>query len=141
LEENGKQAIYVAPNSVDFLSLYGPDFLAYFDALKFDWKRLAGAKVLLIEGKPAYDYIDQVAKEQSGNFLDHGIRVNSAYTSVRIVSNAYTQRNGDLALEPVPRNTHLTFTVQLPGKLLPEIVKIPFVAAYVGKPFTDKNSL
>ena len=79
LSENGAQNIYIAPDAVEFLSLLGSEFTSYFESIKFDWKRLAGAKVLEIQGKNAYDYVDYVASTQSGNFLDHGIRVNSVY--------------------------------------------------------------
>lgn len=84
LDDNGTQNVYIAPDSVAFINLLGSNFTSYFDSLGFDWKRLAGAKVLQIGGIDAYDYVDHIASTVSGNYLDHGIRVNSVYTSYRI---------------------------------------------------------
>jgi hypothetical protein len=66
IEVKDVQNVYVAPDSVEFLELLGSDFAAYFSALGFNYKRLAGAKVLKINGQDAYDYVDYVARTQSG---------------------------------------------------------------------------
>lgn len=84
LDDGGTQSIYIAPNTVEFISLLGSNYTDYFDSINFDWKRLAGAKVLQIEGMDSYDYVDLIAKTVSGNFLDHGVRVNSVYSSYMI---------------------------------------------------------
>ncbi|KAF9256020.1 hypothetical protein L218DRAFT_882730 [Marasmius fiardii PR-910] len=140
LEVNGTQGIYVAPDAVEFISLLGPEYTGYFDSIGFDWKRLAGAKVLAIEGQDPYDYVDFIAKTVSGNYLDHGVRVNSVFSSYRIANGDYSQRLGDLA---GPSGVQLT---SLKLKLIPldtdkqETVTVPYLAAYMGNPFTDKDS-
>lgn len=84
LSDNGTESVYIVPDAVEFISLLGSNFTYYFDSIKFDWKRLAGAKVLQIGGLSPYDYVDEIAKTRSGNYLDHGVRVNSVYSSYRI---------------------------------------------------------
>lgn len=80
IEVDGEQGIYVAPDSVEFISLLGDEYTDYFETINFDWKRLAGARVVSIGGQAPYDYVDEIAKTVSGNYLDHGIRVNSVFT-------------------------------------------------------------
>ena len=81
LEQDGEQSVFVAPDSVEFLGLLGPEFAAHFAALGFDWKRLAGARVLEIGGMGAYEYASFIAETQTGTYLDHGVRVNRAFSS------------------------------------------------------------
>ena len=64
----------MAPDSVEFLSLLGSNFTDFFESIGFNWQRLAGAKILEIEGQDPYDYVDFIAHTVSGNFLDHGVR-------------------------------------------------------------------
>ena len=141
LNKDGVQGVYVVPDSVEFLSLLGTNFTSYFDALGFDWKRLAGARVLEIEGKDAFDYATFIAETQSGNYLDLGVRVNSAFSSYRISGNDYSQRFGDIAGPAFPDLTSLTMKLIPANSTKSETVKIPFLSSYLGQPFTDKQSL
>ena len=50
--------VFIAPDSNVLFDQLGPDFAKYFEKKGFDWKRLAGAKVLEIGGVSALDYID-----------------------------------------------------------------------------------
>jgi len=138
---NGDQSVYIAPDAVEFIEQLGPVYLSYFDeTVKFDWRRLAGAKVIEIEGLEPYEYVDKIASTISGNYLDHGIRVNSVFTSYRISGGTWGQRLGDLA---GPTNVEQT-TLKL--KLIPvnstkaETVKIPYLASYGGETFSDGPS-
>jgi len=122
----------------------GPDFANYFEEKGFDWKRLAGAKVLEIGGIPALDYIDQVARTTSGGYLDHNIRVNSVISSYQLPNGSlpFSQRLGDLASYLVLRQTSLKFTlipVNSPSGS-PECIDVPFVASLSASPFTDGPS-
>jgi hypothetical protein len=110
--------------------------------MNFDWKRLAGAKVLRIGGYRARDYIDKVAHTESGNFLDHNVRVNSVISSYQMFNGAFSRRLGDLASSYVLKKTSLLFTI-IPANSttgLPEKVDVPFVAAFVGEQFDDGQS-
>jgi len=80
IEVDGEQGVYVALDSVEFISLFGDEYTGYYDSIGFNWKRLAGARILSIEGQAPYDYVDKIASTVSGNYLDHGIRVNSVFT-------------------------------------------------------------
>jgi hypothetical protein len=44
------------PDGYDFQT----NFTNYYKSIGFNWQRLAGAKVLQIEGQNAFDYIDYV---------------------------------------------------------------------------------
>ena len=87
LAVNGVEDVYIAPDAVEFIEQIGTAYTGYFDSIGFNWRvilvlvlehgniliryiqRLAGAKVLSIEGKGAYDYVDYVAKTISGQFM------------------------------------------------------------------------
>jgi len=60
--------VIIAPNSVGLLNQYDQSFASYLIAKGFDWKRLAGAKVIEIGGPPALDYIDKIARTVCGQF-------------------------------------------------------------------------
>ncbi|KAF8688631.1 peptidase S41 family protein, partial [Rhizoctonia solani] len=128
LEKNGAQDIYIAPDTVEFISLLGSNFTSYYDQKGFNWKKYAGAKILTIEGLPAWAYVNLIATTQSGNWVDHNIRVNSVLSSYRVTSNAWAQRLGDIAGSLFPDKDSLTMTVIPVGGTKPEIVKAtPFV--------------
>jgi hypothetical protein len=132
--------IFIAPHSVEFLSQIGSNFTEFFAAKKFDWKRLAGARVLMIGGLPASDYIDEIARTVSGNFLDHNVRVNSVVSSYWIPNITISQRLGDLAGPFFLTQTSLNFSLVPVSSTVPEFVDVPFVASFTGTPFTDGPS-
>ncbi|KZV63402.1 hypothetical protein PENSPDRAFT_211766 [Peniophora sp. CONT] len=140
LEENGVQGVFIIPDLVDFLPLAGDAFISYLEDKGFDWKRLAGAEVSKINDINAFDYIDHIATTISGNFLDHGIRVNSVLSSYRITNNAYSQRFGDLAGPPIVTQTSLRMTLRTANSTETETVDIPFVASLLGIGFADQAS-
>ncbi|KIM41633.1 hypothetical protein M413DRAFT_411566 [Hebeloma cylindrosporum] len=140
LEENGVQNLFVAPDSVEFLSQLGAPFTNYFDSIKFDWKRLAGAKILQIDGMDPYDYVDLVARTVSGNYLDHGVRVNSVFTSYRISGSTFSQRLGDLAGPIDVTRTSLKFELIAVNSTKVETVDVPYLASFIGVSFTDRAS-
>lgn len=140
LEADGYESVYVLPDLTSFVPLVSPEYAAHFNSIGFDWARLAGAEVLEIEGLPAYEYADLIADTVTGNYLDHGVRVNSAFSSYRISDNAFSQRFGDIAGPLFPNQDSLTMTVILVNQSDPEVVTIPFLAAYLGEPFTDATS-
>lgn len=52
LLKNGREDIYVVPDLTDFVPLLGTVYTGYLAKLGFNWQRLAGAKVLEINGLP-----------------------------------------------------------------------------------------
>ena len=141
LEENGVQSVFVAPDSVEFINLLGTDYTSFFDSIGFNWKRLAGAKVLKIEGQDPYAYAKHIAATKSGNYLDHGVRVNSVFSSYRISGTDYSQRFGDIAGPAFPDLETLTLTLIPVNSTKAETIKVPFLSDYLGEQFTDKESL
>lgn len=138
---NGVFNVHIAPDSVAFINQLGTSYTNFFTSIGFNWQRLAGARVLEIEGMDAYAYVDLIARTVSGNYLDHGVRVNSVFTSYRISGTAFSQRLGDLAGPEDVTHTSLTFTLIAAGSNTVETVAIPYLAMYSGSPFTDSASL
>ncbi|KAJ7856576.1 hypothetical protein B0H13DRAFT_2237799 [Mycena leptocephala] len=137
LEINGVQGVYVIPDLVDLVSLLGPTFT---DLITIDWQRLAGAKVISIEGQDPYAYIDFIAKTVSGNYLDHGVRVNSVVSSYRLSGANYSQRFGDFAGPTGVAQSSLTLKLITAKSTKAETVTIPYIASYLGVPFTNQSS-
>ncbi|KAG6816400.1 hypothetical protein H0H87_006312 [Tephrocybe sp. NHM501043] len=140
IEVDGVQGVYVAFDSVEFISQLGTAYTNYFDEIEFDWKRLQGAKIIQIEGLDPYAYVDIIAKTVSGNYLDHGVRVNSVFTSYRISGNAFSQRVGDLAGPLTVTQDSLKLKLIPVNSTVAENIKVPFLANYIGAPFIDKAS-
>ncbi|KAI9463968.1 hypothetical protein BJY52DRAFT_1401032 [Lactarius psammicola] len=133
--------IFIAPDSVEYSSTsLGRTLLTSSRQRNSTWRRLAGAKVLTIGGIPAFDYIDNIARTVSGNYLDHNIRVNSAVSSYRISNTSFSQRLGDLAGPFFLTQTSLEFSLIPVKSSTPELVDVPFAASLIGAPFTDGRS-
>ena len=125
--------VFIVPDSVELINNIGPAFASVLVAKGFDWERLAGAEVIEIGGLPVFDYIDQIAKTVSGNYLDHNVRVNSVVSSYRIVGSQWSQRFGDHASELFPRQTSLDILLIPKGSTsgTPVTVNVPFVASFI----------
>lgn len=118
----------------------GNTFTDYYLSIGFNWEQYAGAKVLKIGGMDAYDYVDHIASTYSGNYLDHGIRVNSVFSSYRISGGIWSQRLGDLAGALFPDLTSLTFELIRANSTKVDTVAFPYRAAYTRDVFIDKAS-
>ncbi|KAF8497585.1 hypothetical protein F5888DRAFT_1794404 [Russula emetica] len=140
LSVGGRERVYIAPDASDFVSLVPNGFTGYYDLIGFDWKRLAGAEVLQIESMDPYDYVDLVADTVTGNYLDHGVRVNSVFTSYRLLGSSFSQKFGDLAGRPFSPIANLTFVLIPVGATQPETVTVPFLHVFMGNSFSDMDS-
>ena len=134
--------VFIAPDSVELINQIEPGYTRLLTEKGFDWKRLAGAKVIEIGGLPALDYIDHIAKTVSGNYLDHNVRVNSVVSSYRMVGSDWSQRFGDHASELFLKQTSLDILLIPEGSSsgASETVNVPFVAELVGNDFADGPS-
>jgi hypothetical protein len=142
IEVDGTQGVYIAPDLTEFIPLLGPEYTSYFDSISFNWRRLAGAKVLQIEGQNAYDYIDFVASTEAGEYLDHGVRVNTVFSSYTMSGGdfSYQQRFGVLAGPLFPDRNSLTFNLITVNSTKSETVTVPYLTHYYGSPVTDAQS-
>ncbi|KAF5339039.1 hypothetical protein D9758_014119 [Tetrapyrgos nigripes] len=140
VEVDGTQGVFIAFDSVAFISLLGSEYTDFFDDMGFDWRRLAGAQVTEIEGQAPYDYVDFIAKTVSGNYLDHGVRVNSVFSSYRISGTNFSQRLGDLAGPTGVKQTSLNVKLIVANSTEEETLDIPFLANFLGTNFTDAQS-
>jgi hypothetical protein len=134
--------VFIAPNSVELLDKIGNGFTSFFAEKGFNWKRLAGAKVIEISGLPALEYIDEIAETVTGTYLDHNVRVNSVVSSYRIVGSDWSQRLGDHASQLFVKQTSLDILLIPEGSPsgASEMVTVPFVAALIGNDFSDGSS-
>ncbi|KZS88924.1 hypothetical protein SISNIDRAFT_489768 [Sistotremastrum niveocremeum HHB9708] len=138
LEVNGIQGVFIAPDSAEFLAQFPPSFAASLNG--FDFNRLAGAQIVEIQGTDPFNYVDFIASTVSGNYLDHGVRVNSVFSSYRIAGGTLSQRLGDLAGPPFPDLDTIEMKVILANTTKIQTVNIPYRMDYLGPAFTDKNS-
>jgi hypothetical protein len=139
--QDGTQSVFVAPDSVDLIPLIGSGFTDLLAAIPFNWQRFAGARVLSINGIDPYAYADLIADTESGNFIDHGVRVNSAFGSYRISDVDFSQRFGDISGPAFPDRSSLTLTLIPANGTAAETVVVPYIADYLGASFTDSASL
>jgi hypothetical protein len=134
--------VFIAQNSGDLVDGLGHDFSRILTAKGLNWTRIAGAKVIEINGLPVRSYIDKIARTVSGGFLDHNIRVNRVVSSYSDPGTGLSQRLGDHASEDFLKQTSLDFLLIPVGSNSgkPEHVNVPFVAAFTGVDFTDGAS-
>ena len=137
---DGVEGVYIASDTVEFISLLPPGFTSYYQSISFDWERLAGAQVLQIEFMDPYDYVDFVADTVTGTYLDHGVRVNSVFTSYRLSGSSFSQKFGDAAGRVFNPIENLTFTLVPVGATEAENVTVPFLDVFTGNSFSDRDS-
>ncbi|KAF8267502.1 hypothetical protein EI94DRAFT_1580944 [Lactarius quietus] len=140
LNDGAEDGIFIVPDAVDLLNSFGSNFTDFFAAKQFNWERLAGARVHSIGGLSVSDYLDEVARNSSGNYLDHNVRLNSVVSSYLINDNQFSQCLGDLASSFFLTQTSLTFSITTVNSTSPETVEVPFVASFIGNSFTDGQS-
>ncbi|KAH9854597.1 hypothetical protein C2E23DRAFT_817149 [Lenzites betulinus] len=127
-------SVFVTPDSVAQISQLGTEYTSFFDSINFDWKRLAGARVLLIDGLLPFEYAELIARTETGNYLDLGTRVASTFSSYVYQDNTYEQRLGDIAGVQFPTQVALALTLIPAGTTNIETVNVPFFANYLGPP-------
>jgi len=132
---HGNESIYVIPDANEFWDGYlDGEFYNWYQQKGIDITRYAGAEVLSIQGQDPYDYVSQIATNYSGNYLDHGVRENSVYSSYRLVAGTWGQRVGDFAGPVIP--DYFPYSVEV--TLIPcdtktaETVSFPYVSTYLG---------
>ena len=134
--------IHIAPDSDTLFDGLGHNFTSFYEEKGVDWKRLAGARVLEIEGRPAWEYIDYIADNVAGDILDHNARTNLAFSTYFFDNSTHLRLFGLVASRNFLMETSLELSVVPVNSTSkePERVKVPFVASYLGEPFEDKNS-
>ena len=140
IEVNGTQGIYIAPDLLEFIPLIGEAFTGYYDSIGFNWQRLAGAKVLQIEGQDPYDYVDFIAETEVGTYLDLGVRANAVFSSYTLSGADFQQLPGILAETTFSERNNLTFSLITVNSTQPENVTVPYLAFYNGAQITDAQS-
>jgi hypothetical protein len=136
------EGVFIDLNPGSLVDSLGPDFAGILVAKGLNWTRIAGAKVIEIDGLPVLQYIDKIARTVSGDYLDHNIRVNKVVSSYGISGTNITQLLGVHASEIFLKQTSLDFLLIPVGSNSEkaELVNVPFVAAFIGQNFTDGPS-
>ncbi|KAA1476881.1 hypothetical protein DENSPDRAFT_536011 [Dentipellis sp. KUC8613] len=140
LSVNGTESVFIAPDTVAFIDLVPAGFSNFYASINFNWQRLAGARVTQIEGMDPYAYADQIADKQSGNYLDHNVRVNSVWTGYRLSGSSFSQKFGVLAGQVFSSQENLTFSLIPVNSTEEEQVTVPYLAVLMGNAFTDQAS-
>lgn len=142
LSVNGTENLYVVPDAVEFMSLVPQGLISHYESIDFNWERLAGVQVLQIEGMDPYGYVDLVADTVTGNYLDHGVRVNSVFSGYRLSGSSFSQKFGDLAGRVFNPIQNLTFKYVPVGatQAEAETVTVPFLYVFTGSSFADRDS-
>ncbi|KAH9968140.1 hypothetical protein BC827DRAFT_1122317 [Russula dissimulans] len=136
----GREDVYIAPDAVEFISQVPGSFADYYKSIGLDLQRLAGARVLRIEGMDRYEYVDWVADRVTGTYLDHGVRVNSVFTGYRLSGSSFSQRFGDLAGRIFDPIENVTIELCPVGATQTETVTVPFLDVFMGNNFSDRDS-
>ena len=68
------------------------------------------------------------------------LRFNSVFSGYKY-DGTWMQRFGDIANPALPDLETLTMKLVVVNSTRPETVTIPFLANYIGEPFSDKNTL
>ncbi|TFY77739.1 hypothetical protein EWM64_g6268, partial [Hericium alpestre] len=140
LSVNGTESVYIAPDMVAFVELIPEGFSEFLQSVEVDWQRLAGARVLQIEGMDPYDYADHIADTVTGNYLDHNVRINSVWTGYRLSGSSFSQKFGDIAGQLFSSRENVTFALLPVNSTEQETVTVPYVATFMGNSFTDQAS-
>ncbi|KAJ9106881.1 hypothetical protein QFC19_003011 [Naganishia cerealis] len=145
--DSKKESIYVIPDADSFLQPYlNGQFNQYYQDKGINISRYAGAgtsdEVTKIEGQDPYSYVSEIATNYTGNYLDHGIRENSVYSSYRYTGGKWGQRLGDFAGPIVPDypKYEITLTLIPTDTKKAETVTIPYVSTFLGNDFSDQGS-
>ncbi|KAF9560741.1 hypothetical protein CPC08DRAFT_636240 [Agrocybe pediades] len=142
----GFQSVHIAPEAFSVASAEFGDALKFWqDALpgqlKGKLESLAGAKVLLINGKPPFDAVNDNA-QIAGSYQALGTRQNGFFSSYRLVSGSWTYLLGNFAQQGLPLSDQVVLTVQRKGHILPETFVLPYRSkiSSASKKFSDTAS-
>ncbi|KAG5641475.1 hypothetical protein DXG03_005115 [Asterophora parasitica] len=144
--KDGSQNVHISPEAFTVATAEFPDQIQFWqDSLKWPLtgklQSLAGAKVLLINGRPPFDAVnDNVAI--AGSYQSFATRQNGFFSSYQATAAGWTYLLGQFAQQSLPLSDNAVLTIQREGHLLPEIVILPY-RSRIGsaiKPFTDGKS-
>ncbi|RDB28060.1 Peptidase S41 family protein ustP [Hypsizygus marmoreus] len=145
-ESDGSQNVHIAPEAFTVASAEFPDQIKFWqDSLPFTLRgkleSLSGAKVLLIDGRPPFDAVNENA-QIAGSYQAFTTRQNGFFSSYQTAAAGWTYIMGNFAQQALPLSDQATLLIQRVGHILPEIVTLPY-RSRIGsaiKPFTDAAS-
>lgn len=128
--ESTTPSIYIVPDVARFVNTTGFN-LIYADA-GINVAGLAGAQVLSIEGKPAWDYIEQDKLPVTGVYLDKQQRLNSVFASYAADGGVWGRVPGRFTSTRDWTKNNLTMTVKTTAGQTQDLV-IPWVVRYASR--------
>jgi hypothetical protein len=128
--ESTTPSIYVVPDVARFVNATGFDEI-YANA-GINVANLAGAQVLSIEGKAAWDYIEQDKLPVTGTYTDKQQRLNSVFASYAVDGGVWGRIPGKFTSTRDWTKNNLTMSVKTTAGNT-ETVVIPWVVRYASQ--------
>ncbi|GLB42382.1 putative peptidase family S41 [Lyophyllum shimeji] len=142
---DGSQAVHIAPEAFTVAKAEFPDQIQFWQdslpgPLKGSLESLSGAKVVLINGLPPFNAVNDNAKI-TGSFQAFGTRQNSFFASYQAGATGWTYSMGNFAQQSLPLSDNVLLTVQRVNHTLPDTFILPY-RSRIGniKAFTDTKS-
>ncbi|KAF5378755.1 hypothetical protein D9615_006970 [Tricholomella constricta] len=143
---DGTQSVHISPEAFTVAKAEFPDQIQFWQdsllgPLKGKLESLSGAKVLLINGRPPFNAVNDNA-QITGSYQSFATRQNSFFSSYQAAAAGWTYLMGNFAQQSLPLSDIAILTIQRINHTLPEIVILPY-RSRIGssvKPFTDVKS-
>ncbi|KAG5642979.1 hypothetical protein DXG03_001827, partial [Asterophora parasitica] len=124
--KDGSQNVHISPEAFTVASAEFPDQIQFWqDSLNWPLtgklQSLAGAKVLLINGRPPFDEVNDNAAI-AGSYQSLATRQNGFFSSYVAASAGWAYLLGQFAQQSLPLSDNAVLTIQREGHLFPEIV-------------------
>ncbi|KAJ8516763.1 hypothetical protein ONZ45_g5979 [Pleurotus djamor] len=143
---DGSQNVHIAPEAFSVATAEFPDQIdVWQNALPFSLKgnleSLNGARVLLINGLPPFNAVNDNAKI-TGSYQAFGTRQNSFFSSYQRAAGGWNYLMGNFAQQALPLSDNVILTVLRTGRLLPDTFILPYRSriSTSAVAFTDKAS-
>ena len=140
-DSQGKQDVYIAPEAFKVASAEFPDQIdVWQNATRGKLESFSGAKVLLINGRPPFDAVNDNTKI-AGSYQAFGTRQNGFFSSYVLGASSWNYNLGQFAQQALPLSDEVVLLVQKSGSILPELLILPYRSRIGGiQPFTDRAS-
>ncbi|KAG6819945.1 hypothetical protein H0H93_007151 [Arthromyces matolae] len=142
---DGSQSVYIAPEAFDIASVEFADQIQFWQdslpgPLRGQLQTLSGAKVLLINGHPPLDAVNQNAAI-AGSFQALGTRQNGFFSSYSLTATGWTYVLGNFAQQALPLSDSVTLTIRRLNQSETDTIVLPY-RSRIGaiNSFTNKST-
>ncbi|KAJ7240586.1 hypothetical protein C8J57DRAFT_1371544 [Mycena rebaudengoi] len=145
-EKDGSQNVHIVPEAFQVASAEFPDQISVWQnalpgALKGKLESLSGAKVLLINGRPATDAVDANTLI-AGSYQALGTRQNGFFSSYARSTANFAYSMGNFAQQSLPRDDFVELVIQRVNQTKLDKITLPYRARInpATVPFNDSAS-